>query len=232
MDNQRPETIRQWYRRSTRRAWRIFLIASAISSLIMLGMWTMAKFETLHRLQLFNGALTIPLWGGLWIFAFVFLFLAPSREVGFRGQETLDSLRESMVPVIDIWKRIGLQVEGELPGLLKSVKETVIELKEASKKIETAVTENGALVKDARPVIESLQRIEKKVEEHMLVDLENALEAVQRMAPLPANAPVGMGKKEPSATAGAKEDPEKASSEPNLSIALSSIRKKKAELKS
>jgi hypothetical protein len=87
-----PESIRSWYRRTTRAA-LIALVWSAIAA----GILSVAAFffmpqDAIVKVQTFNGAFTVPVFGGLWIASFIFLWLNPSREVMFRSQEGMDRM--------------------------------------------------------------------------------------------------------------------------------------------
>src|SRR5438445_3455080 len=75
----RKENIREWYRRTTGWAGRVIVFVTVCSVITMGIMWANASLPALQRIQTFNGALTIPLIGGVWIFGFIFMFLVPSR---------------------------------------------------------------------------------------------------------------------------------------------------------
>lgn len=116
------EGIRAWNERTTRKA-RVALVgATAILAAVAVIFWTYAPLEMTARLQTFNGAITIPAAGGIWIAAFMAIWLIPMRELSFRGQESLermevriqDAIDKRMGPAIDTWQRIGDRVEKEL----------------------------------------------------------------------------------------------------------------------
>lgn len=249
MDKQveKPESIRGWYRRTTKNSRTWFVMMTVVALSVMMGMWVMAPMATLGRLQTFNGALTVPLIGGLWIFAFIFMFLVPSREASFRAQEALEDgittmkrmIEESVIPAAKALERILLKVEKEYPEMRKRVEESLVELRETSKKVEKALENNAEFVGEARPVLQALKRIEERIEEDLLDDLKLAAEAVRRMGGMPAAAPkpvsaapaaapVPDAPDDKPATAPdlSKIPPEK---EPKLNVALASIanRKKK-----
>ena len=126
------ETMRQWYTRKTRGALRALFASTAIVLVAAVLLWTLAEMEFLARMQTFNGALIIPCFGGIWIAAFLFIWLIPMRELSFRGQESLDrmevrtqkALEEEFIPAARVWKRIGERVEQDLlPRLEKIAKE-------------------------------------------------------------------------------------------------------------
>lgn len=238
-DVKKPESIRDWYERTTKNSRIGFIAMSIVAFSIMATMWCVASLSTLQKLQTFNGALTVPLIGGLWIFAFIFMFLVPSREASFRAQEALEDgiatmksmVTEKVVPAIKIWERIGLQVEKEYPEVKKRIEEVIADLKKVSEKIEKACEDNAAFVKDVKPVLEALKRIEERIEDDLLDDLKLMSEAVMRMSGPPMAAPKS---KSPAATV-PEGKPTSVPSlveippdrEPDLSVALSSIRKRK-----
>lgn len=198
MDDQKvvtkPESIRTWYDRTTKKARRALVGATAISLLAMTAMWMLADLTTLQKIQTYNGALTVPLIGGLWIFSFIFMFLVPSREASFRAQESLEdgiafitkAIEEHVKPAAAVWHRVGLQVEKEYPEIRKRVEEAIIDLKRTSARVEKALEDNSSLVVEARPVLQALKRIEDRVEGGLLDDLEDMTQAVKRMSGIPA----------------------------------------------
>ncbi len=122
MTNPAPQGIRAWYKQSTRRAMRGLVWATIILVTAIVLVWLFAPLAKLQHAQTFNGALTIPGFGGLWIASFILTWLIPMREVSFRGQESMermetqviDRMEEKLVPAIDTWQRIGTKVEEEL----------------------------------------------------------------------------------------------------------------------
>jgi hypothetical protein len=142
------ESIRQWYDRTTRK-WRRFLwCASAATLAVMAVAFLSLSTPTLAKIQTFNGALTIPLWGGLWILSFILMFLVPSREASFRGQESLDAtsalvrdaIQNDLKPAAQQWRKLADQVQGELNGgllsdfkeMVKTMKETAVSVKDTA----------------------------------------------------------------------------------------------------
>jgi methyl-accepting chemotaxis protein len=147
------ESIRQWYDRTTRK-WRKFLWCASVATLVVMGVSFLSlSTPTLARIQTFNGALTIPLWGGLWILSFILMFLVPSREASFRGQESLDAtsamvrdaVQNDLRPAAQQWKKLADQVQGELNGgLLTDFKEMVKTMKETA----ASVKDTAAALKE------------------------------------------------------------------------------------
>lgn len=235
---EKAESIRDWYGRTTRKARKAFVWATVVSLSVMMGMWVMAPMASLSKLQTFNGALTVPLIGGLWIFAFIFMFLIPSREASFRAQEALEDgigtlkkmTEEHVVPAAKTLERVLLQIEKEYPEMRKRVEEALVELKYTSKQVEKALEDNKTFVLEARPVLQALKRIEERIETDLLEEVKLAAEVVQRMGGMPGAPPKpassGGG---PAAIAPGFTIP--LEKEPDLSLALSSIkdRKKKKE---
>lgn len=172
------EPIRQWYRRTTRRARVALVISTMVGIAITFGVYFLASHEFNLHLQVFNGAYTIPLAAAIWIASFVYIFLVPSREVGFRSQESIEetvkilreSLDEKVGPAVAVWKRIGERVESELPWFIGEARTTLSSLKEISSKLDQASAKNEKFAEEIRPVIEALKRIEAKVEQDGILD--------------------------------------------------------------
>lgn len=214
---QKSESIRQWYGRTTSGARRFLLIFSMFAIAAAVVMFIYAP-QSLHiSLQQFNGAYVIPVAGGIWILGFLYIFLIPQREVGFRSQEFIESMSNSVketieneiVPAAIVWKRLGEKIEAQLPIFMKNLEEGVREIHEASKKLSTAIEKNEGLAAEAKPAIEALRRIEAKVEEEIkggfFENVKATMESVRGFAGVP----------------------KKAEAEEDLSYALQSIRKNK-----
>lgn len=230
---EKPESIRDWYERTTKNSRIGFVVMTIVAFSIMAAMWIFASMPTLSRIQTFNGALTVPLIGGLWIFAFIFMFLVPSREASFRAQEAIEGLIAKAMPAIKVWERLGLQVEKEYPEVRKKVEESLVELRKTAVRVEKALEDNAAFVTEAKPVLEALKRIEDRIEADLLDDMKDMVEAVKRMSGVPPAAP-----KAPAPAAADSEGKAMfapslaeipADREPKLGVALSSIRKKSKE---
>lgn len=213
------ESIREWYTRKTGWAFKAIVFMTTCSVVTMLVMWGSASLPQLQRLQTFNGALTIPLIGGIWIFGFIYMFLTPSREASFRGQESLEeavdiiraAVMERIGPAAETWGRIGYRLEQELPVMVQKAHETLDELRTAAKNIEAASQRNGQLIDDAKPAIEALKRIEHRVEVEiqsgLFENMRAAADAVKTMSGIPKDA-----------------------SEPDYKWALDSVRKAKGKV--
>lgn len=223
---EKPETIRQWYDRTTSRM-RVFLtLFTAIAIVGGVVFFFLVPHAVNVKLQTFNGAITIPISALIWILAFVYIFLVPSREVGFRSQESIEqtveilnnAVENRIKPALETWQRIGARVEGELNGgLMAEIKASVKELRDAAAKItNSAETSNGEIKKfaeDAKPALDALKRINEKIENNLggefVDDLRAAVASVKHMSLPP-----------PDATGPAKE--------PKVDKALSMISKKPA----
>jgi hypothetical protein len=167
---------------------------------------------SMHQsLQQFNGAYVIPVAGGIWILGFLYIFLIPQREVGFRSQEFIESMSNSVketiekeiVPAVKVWMRLGEKIEAELPGFLKTVNDGMSEIREgvkeirvASGKLTTAIAKNeniGDEVKqfatEVRPAVEALRRIEASVEMEikngLFENVKATMESVRSLGGLP-----------------------------------------------
>lgn len=181
------ETIRQWYDRTTRRARRALLWASVIAVVAGVILWSLASFGTLQRIQTFQGAFSIPVVGGLWVLSFVFIFLIPSREVSFRSQEsieetvlTLKGTAGEIKPVIATWKRIGDEVEKELPSWIKEMKAALAEVRQAAKDLHALAEKNGAFIEEARPVLKKATEVTGRIELELRMGLPDEIRAAAR----------------------------------------------------
>jgi hypothetical protein len=209
-----PETIRQWYDRTTSKARMGLIWCCAISIVFGACFFAFAPLKLAQFMQTANGAVTIPIAGGIWIAAFVYIFLVPSREVGFRSQESIeqtqqilgDAVKKKIEPALEVWLRIGNRVETELNnGLMDQIKSTIKDLREATLKVtNSAETSNGEIKKfteDAKPAIDALKGLNDKIDKNLggdFVDnLKMAIESVKHMSlpPMDPGMPVQM--KEP-----------------------------------
>lgn len=215
--NQKSESIRQWYGRTTSGARKALLVFSAIAIGVAVLLFIYAPQSMHQSLQQFNGAYVIPVAGGIWIAGFLYIFLIPQREVGFRSQEFIesmsntvkDTIEKEIVPAAIVWKRLGEKLEQELPVFMKKLDEGILEIREASKKLSGAIEKNEGLAAEAKPAIEALRRIEAKVEEEIKGGFFENVKAT--MASVRSFAGV----------------PKEGAAEEDLSYALQSIRKNK-----
>lgn len=215
--SQKGESIRQWYGRTTSGARKGLLVFSALAIGVAILLFIYAPQSMHQSLQQFNGAYVIPVAGGIWIAGFLYIFLIPQREVGFRSQEFIESMatvvketiERDIVPAAIVWKRLGEKLEQELPVFMKKLDEGVLEIREASKKLSVAIEKNEGLAAEAKPAIEALRRIEAKVEEEIkggfFENVKATMESVRGFAGVP----------------------KQADAEEDLSYALQSIRKNK-----
>lgn len=166
------ESIRMWYERTTKK-WRMGLVWCTLFALVGAAVvYFIASFSFLARLQTFNGAMTIPIAGLIWLLAFVYIFLVPSREASFRSQEWIEAMvtivertvSEQVAPAAVVWGRVGAKIEKELPVLLEDIRGGFDTVKAAAVNLEKAVEKNEKLADEVRPVVESLKRIQSRVE--------------------------------------------------------------------
>jgi len=216
------EGIRQWYNRTTR-SWRKALLWSTVVAVIgAVAFYCLGSMAIFSKIQTFNGAMVIPIGAGLWMAAFVFIFLIPSREAGFRSQEWIEvavailqrTVRDEITPAARLWTRIGTRVEEEIPKLLAEIKSGIDLAKTSAARIEEAVKKNETLAADAKPVVEALKRIEDRFEQEikagLIDDIRQAAHAVKTFAG------PGAAKKVP------------VSDQPNLGRALQALERKRA----
>jgi len=182
----KKESIREWYARSTGWAGKVIVFVTLCSFVTMGIMWAVASLPALQRIQTFNGALTIPLIGGVWIFGFIFMFLVPSREASFRGQESMEAMGETVEKIaekvsvaVEIWSRIGSRIESEFPAMLQKANATLDEVAAAAKRIDKA----GEDMTDLKPAIEALRRLETRLETEiqsgLIEDIRTAAKGVK-----------------------------------------------------
>jgi len=231
-DQQQPtETIRQWYDRTTKKARAGLMYCCALSIVGGACFFAFAPLKLAQFMQTANGAVTIPIAGGIWIAAFVYIFLVPSREVGFRSQESIeqtqqilaDAVEKKIKPALEVWLRIGGRVETELNnGLMEQIKGTIKDLRDATLKVtNSAETSNGEIKKfaeDAKPALDALKGLNDKIEKNLggdfVENLKLAVESVKQMSlpPMDPGAPAMM--------------PSMPAKEPKIDKALSMISKK------
>lgn len=172
----KSESIREWYDRTTRK-WRKGLWVAAAATLCVMGIaYALLDTPMLARLQTFNGALTIPLWGGLWILSFIFMFLIPSREASFRGQEALESsfalitsaINDKVAPAMTEIKSLAKRVDSvlnegvvsEFRTMLKTMNETASALRDTAAALkESALKVQG----DSKSSHEELKKTAEEV---------------------------------------------------------------------
>jgi len=192
-----PETregVRQWYNRTTR-TWRKALVwATVVAILGAIAFYCLGSMRVFSLLQTFNGAMIIPIGAGLWMAAFVFIFLIPSREVGFRSQEWIEAavkilqktVSEEIAPTARVWTRIGERVEKELPAMLAEAREGIQLVRTSAVKIEEAVQKNDKVADQVKPVVEALKRIEERIEHEIrtgiIDDVRQAAISIQTFA--------------------------------------------------
>lgn len=199
------EPVRTWYDRTTRKTRTVLIWFTVTATIFTVTTYMFVSHEVNLRLQVFNGAYTLPLAALIWILAFVYIFLVPSREVGFRSQESIertveildDAVEKKVGPAVEVWKRLGERIEKELEaGLVDDVKSALKELRTAAGKMEeSAKDSNGEIKKftnDAQPTFEALRRLQTRFEQEIgtgfLDDLRIAAQAMKHMSVPPAKA--------------------------------------------
>ncbi len=162
--------MREWYRSTTKGAFRALIGASLTVAIAAVLLWTLADLPFLARMQTFNGAIIIPAAGGIWIAAFMYIWLIPMRELSFRGQESFDrtearlkkAMDEDIAPVAKVWLRIGERVEKELlPRLEKVVaqaEQRIGPVSESVRRLENQATgQLGVLITDVKEATASIK---------------------------------------------------------------------------
>lgn len=129
------EPIRKWYRRTTRAALIALCWTAVISIVFSVVAFLFIPQDVTAKLQVFNGAFTIPVFGGLWIASFIFLWLNPSREVMFRSQESMERMGsdiESRLARVDrviayLEESVDKDVLGKVEGHMAAIREAIEE---------------------------------------------------------------------------------------------------------
>lgn len=182
------ETIRQWYDRTTRNVRKAIIWATLVAFVFAGAMYGLASFSFLARLQTFNGAFTIPIAALIWMVTFVYIFLVPSREASFRGQEWIEAMvrlveetvRTQVAPAAMVWRRVGERVEVEMPLMLTDLRSGLDVVRSSAAKLEAAVAKNEKLSEDAAPAIEALKRIEARLEMEIQTGIFDEVRAAAR----------------------------------------------------
>ena len=149
-----PESVREWYERTTRTKIRLVTTAVVVSALAALILWVWLPADTILKLQVFNGAVTIPIGALIWIAAFMLIWMIPIREVSFRTLEATNEMQQSVIdffegkaqkliedeirPTLEIWRNLGKRLEEQLD------KKTLDELKESIRSIAEFAEPKGA----------------------------------------------------------------------------------------
>lgn len=172
--------IREWWTRKTKKVSRYILVSSIVSMIASILFFEFASPALIARIQIFNGAMTLPVGGAIWIAAFIFQFLIPSREVAFRSQETLERtelrvkqsldmfekfMQEEAVPSIQLLRKT---VEAFETKYAKNIESTIYVCQNAAKNaVETAQrTEVMAqdIHREVLPVLASAARVIEKID--------------------------------------------------------------------
>lgn len=191
--------IRAWYEKSTRKARIALVFATAVMAIGMFAFWFLVPHEWAVRLQTANGGYTIPAFGGLWIAAFMFIWLIPMRELSFRGQESMERMEakissaidDDLRPAIEQWRKLGEKVETEV---LPEIRAAVQEMKTGFAEIRASVKNaSGVIVRaeakvermesTAIPALERLSRVadrvDKEVDPKLIADVRQAAAAAR-----------------------------------------------------
>jgi hypothetical protein len=237
MTSEKPETIRNWYDRTTRKTRKVIVWASVFAAISAVFFYFTVPPAYTLRLQVFNGAWVIPIAALIWIVAFVWIFLIPSREVGFRSQESLErtmemvsrAVDESIKPALKVWQQLGERLEAELDGgMITEFQDAIRALKETAERVQastasstgdlrTTSIEIKKFSEDIRPAIAALKRIEGHLEgeikDGFFDQARMAMESIRHLGGGPA----------PSRKA---QVPAAASKAPDLDFALKLVSKK------
>jgi hypothetical protein len=95
------ESTRAWFERKTKKVRKAILWSGLFAVVGSPIVFFFMPDKHIATLQVFNGAITIPVFAGLWMVSFVFLFLLPTREASFRSQEGIDESKDMLRTAID-----------------------------------------------------------------------------------------------------------------------------------
>lgn len=166
-EEQVEESIRAWYARKTGKAIFSVIVASLIVLFIGLVVWVFAADWFILKLQIFNGAITIPAAGGIWLVSFTLVWLLPMREVSFRSFEAMENTR--------------LQIRKDLETIRDKA---TTEIQEAKKEILAKVDEK------TKPWFELGERLNKRFGPDFMDRLDKALRTAGELSE-PAGPPPG-----------------------------------------
>lgn len=131
------ESIRQWYRKTTKKSMAWLIWAGVVSSIGAAFFYVLVPQAVHLKLQVFNGAITIPVAGGIWIVSFILLWLVPMRETAFRSQESMERMESRIEErlkkadvIIDRLGRITKAVEDGTHPLLNRIEADIHAIRE------------------------------------------------------------------------------------------------------
>lgn len=201
----KPEGVRAWYDRTTKKARRSLVWATLVTMVAAVLIYIFAPHALHLKLQIFNGAYVIPAAGAIWIAAFMFIWLIPMRELSFRSQESIErtenrvqnALQNEIIPAIQIWKRLGEKIERHVDsGLLAEIRTTTSEarvfmkgldgrLKAIENEVKPAVTEMREAIQEMRAFMGPQPKSQSSV--NAPLNFERALSAVRKRTQQPLN---------------------------------------------
>lgn len=176
------EPIRAWFERKTKKVRKAILWAGLFSVIGSPIAFIFMPDRHIATLQVFNGAITIPVFAGLWMVSFVFLFLLPTREASFRSQEGIDESKDMLRKAID--EKVGPAMTSldNVCARVNSYLDTgVVE------KFEKAVEESRKAIHERIvPAADCLNRVGQRIEASIVNSklLEEVREAASAMGAL------------------------------------------------
>lgn len=90
------EPIREWYRKTTARSMKWLIISVIVSSVGAALFFALVPSQVHAKIQVFNGAIVIPVAGLIWIVTFIVMWLVPMRETAFRSQESMERMESRL----------------------------------------------------------------------------------------------------------------------------------------
>lgn len=108
------EGIRAWYAHKTSRAIRWLIGAGITATVAGAFLFVFLPEAVTLRLQLWNGAYTLPIGAFLWIVVFTLVWMVPLRETTFRTFESTEELREKLAAKGDRLEKLAARLEARL----------------------------------------------------------------------------------------------------------------------
>lgn len=188
----KDESVRAWYEHATKRARKALAFATLVTTVVAVLAFIFAPEKLILHAQVFNGALTIPAAGGIWIAAFMFIWLIPMRELSFRSQESLertearvqDAVENKLAPAIDTWKRVGDKVESEIAGgLVEELRAAIKEVRTLTKNLDERTK---SLDREVKPTLAEMRDAMVEIRAYVApqpqptINLQRTLETLRR----------------------------------------------------
>jgi len=200
----KQDGVRSWYERTTKRARKALAFSTIVTMVGAILLYLFAPHSLHLNLQVFNGAYVIPVAGGIWIAAFMFIWLIPMRELSFRSQESLErtearvqnSVENKLGPAIDTWKRLGDRAEHEVAsGLFEELRGAIKEIRTLAKNLDERTK---ILERDVKPAINEIRDAMVEIQAYVapkppVLNLQRTLQTLRKNQAAAAAVPAKNG---------------------------------------